>query len=44
MDPVEGIDTREDRIEAMRVLAAGNMIKMCLLGAVLALQVRGIGS
>lgn len=40
MDPIENVDTREDRIEAMRILAAGNMIMMALLGAVLALQVR----
>jgi len=35
--PVE-VDTREDRIEAMRVLAAGNTIITLLLGAILALQ------
>lgn len=38
VDPVEE-DTREDRIEAMRVLAAGNTIIVVLLGAILALQV-----
>lgn len=38
VDPVE-VDTREDRIEAMRVLAAGNTIIVVLLGAILALQV-----
>ena len=39
VDPVADVDTREDRIEAMRVLAAGNTIIMVLLGAVLCLQV-----
>ena len=39
VDPVAGVDTREDRIEAMRILAAGNTIIMVLLGAVLFLQV-----
>ncbi|EJD07547.1 uncharacterized protein FOMMEDRAFT_137824 [Fomitiporia mediterranea MF3/22] len=38
VDPVVDVDTREDRIEAMRVLAAGNTIIMVLLGAVLCLQ------
>lgn len=33
------VDTREDRIEAMRVLAAGNSIMMVVLGAILVLQV-----
>ena len=33
------VDTREDRIEAMRVLAAGNTIMMVILGAILVLQV-----
>ncbi|KAJ3530684.1 hypothetical protein NM688_g7675 [Phlebia brevispora] len=37
--PVEGVDTREDQIEALRVLSAGNTIIIVLLGAVLALQV-----
>ncbi|KIM68113.1 hypothetical protein SCLCIDRAFT_1209510 [Scleroderma citrinum Foug A] len=32
------VDTREDRIEAMRVLAAGNSIMMVVLGAILVLQ------
>ncbi|KAG6333542.1 hypothetical protein ID866_5553 [Astraeus odoratus] len=32
------VDTRADRIEAMRVLAAGNTIMMVVLGAILALQ------
>jgi ABC-type Fe3+ transport system permease subunit len=39
--PVEGVDTREDQIEAMRVLSAGNTLIMVLLGGILALQVRG---
>jgi hypothetical protein len=37
--PAENVDTREDRIEAMRLLAAGNTIVMVILGAILALQV-----
>ncbi|KAI0296013.1 hypothetical protein BC826DRAFT_1006727 [Russula brevipes] len=40
--PVEGVDTREDQIEALRVLSAGNALIMVLLGGVLALQVREI--
>jgi len=36
--PVEGVDTREDQIEALRVLSAGNALIMVLLGGVLALQ------
>lgn len=39
--PVEDVDTREDQIEAMRVLSAGNTLIMVLLGGILALQVRG---
>ena len=39
VEPLEGVDTREDRIDAMRVLAAGNTIIVVLLGAILALQV-----
>lgn len=38
--PVVDIDTRDDQIEAMRVLSAGNTIMVVLLGAVLVLQVR----
>lgn len=38
-NPVEGVDTREDQIEALRILSAGNTIIIVLLGAVLALQV-----
>lgn len=37
--PVEGVDTREDQIDALRVLSAGNTLIMVLLGGVLALQV-----
>jgi ER membrane protein SH3 len=37
--PLEGVDTREDRIEAMRVLSAGNVMIMVGLGAILILQV-----
>lgn len=36
--PVEGVDTREDQIEALRLLSAGNTIIIALLGMVLALQ------
>lgn len=39
-DPVVGVDTREDQIEALRILSAGNTIIIVLLGAVLTLQVR----
>jgi hypothetical protein len=38
--PVESVDTREDQIEALRLLSAGNTLIMVLLGGVLALQVR----
>ncbi|KII85800.1 hypothetical protein PLICRDRAFT_44206 [Plicaturopsis crispa FD-325 SS-3] len=38
VDPVPDVDTRNDQIEAMRVLAAGNTIIAVLLGAILALQ------
>ena len=38
VDPVVGVDTRGDQVEAMRVLAAGNVIVVGLLGAILALQ------
>ncbi|EIM80514.1 uncharacterized protein STEHIDRAFT_37844, partial [Stereum hirsutum FP-91666 SS1] len=36
--PLEGIDTREDQIEAAKVLSAGNTIIMVLLGSVLLMQ------
>ena len=38
-NPVVDVDTREDQIEALRILSAGNTIIIVLLGAVLALQV-----
>ena len=38
VDPVPGVDTREDQVEAMRVLSAGNVIMILSLGAVLILQ------
>jgi len=38
VDPVKDVDTREDRIEAMRILAASNTIIVVLLGAILVLQ------
>ena len=37
--PVEGVDTREDQIEALCVLSAGNTLIIVPLGGVLALQV-----
>ena len=40
VEPVPDVDTLEDRIEAMRVLSAGNTIMMVLLGGILTLQVR----
>lgn len=33
------VDTRADRIEALRILSAGNTIMMVVLGAILVLQV-----
>ena len=42
--PVEGVDTREDQIEALRVLSAGNTLIIVLLGGVLVLQVRETAS
>lgn len=38
-NPVPNVDTREDQIEALRVLSAGNTIIIVLLGAILVLQV-----
>ncbi|KAH7890691.1 Shr3 amino acid permease chaperone [Phlebopus sp. FC_14] len=32
------VDTREDRVEALRILSAGNTIMMIILGAILVLQ------
>lgn len=40
--PLEGIDTREDQIEAAKVLSAGNTIIMVLLGSVLVMQVSSL--
>jgi len=39
VDPVKDVDTREDQIMAVRVLAAGNVIIISCLGLILALQV-----
>ena len=39
VNPVENVDTREDRVEAMRILSAGNVIIVACLGLILALQV-----
>lgn len=36
------VDTREDQVEALRVLAAGNTLIMVCLGLVLTLQVRSL--
>ncbi|KAH9946517.1 Shr3 amino acid permease chaperone [Amylocystis lapponica] len=36
--PVPGVDSREDQIEALRILSAGNTIIIVLLGAVLIMQ------
>ena len=38
-DPVPDVDTKEDQIEALRILSAGNTIIIVLLGGVLVLQV-----
>ncbi|KZP26659.1 hypothetical protein FIBSPDRAFT_854713 [Athelia psychrophila] len=38
VEPVKGVDSREDQIEAMRVLGAGNTIIIVLLIGVLLLQ------
>ena len=38
--PVAGVDTRDDQIEAIQVLSAGNTLIMLLLGGILVLQVR----
>jgi hypothetical protein len=40
VEPVPNVDTLEDRIEALRVLSAGNTIIIVLLGIILSLQVR----
>ncbi|GBE86393.1 Secretory component protein [Sparassis crispa] len=37
-DPVPDVDTRADQVEALRVLSAGNVIAVVLLGAILVLQ------
>ncbi|KAI0080162.1 hypothetical protein K474DRAFT_350062 [Panus rudis PR-1116 ss-1] len=39
--PIEGVDTREDQIEALRILSAGNVIMIVLLVGILVLQVCG---
>jgi hypothetical protein len=36
------VDTREDQVEALRVLAAGNTLIVVCLGLALALQVRSL--
>jgi len=38
VNPVENVDTREDRVEAMRILSAGNVIVVACLGLILVLQ------
>ncbi|KAI0716016.1 Shr3 amino acid permease chaperone [Cerioporus squamosus] len=37
-DPVTDVDTEQDRVEALRILSAGNTIIILLLGGILALQ------
>ncbi|KAI0091784.1 Shr3 amino acid permease chaperone [Irpex rosettiformis] len=37
-EPVPGVDTHSDQVEALRILSAGNTIIIVLLGAVLVLQ------
>ncbi len=37
-DPLPDVDSQEDRVEALRILSAGNTIIIVLLGAILALQ------
>lgn len=39
-DPIPNVDSEQDRLEALRILSAGNTIIIVLLGGVLALQVR----
>lgn len=39
VNPVENVDTREDQVEAMRILSAGNVIIVACLGLILSLQV-----
>jgi hypothetical protein len=39
VNPVENVDTREDQVEAMRILSAGNVIIVACLGLILVLQV-----
>ncbi|CAL1714864.1 unnamed protein product [Somion occarium] len=36
--PVEGVDTREDQVEALRILSAGNVIIIVMLIGILVLQ------
>jgi len=38
VDPVSGVDTKEDQIEAMRVLCAGNVINVFLIIGILSFQ------
>ena len=40
VDPVPDVDTEEDRVEALRILSAGNTIIIACLVGVLVLQVR----
>lgn len=39
VNPVRDVDTREDQVEAMRVLSAGNVIIIATLVLILVLQV-----
>jgi heme/copper-type cytochrome/quinol oxidase subunit 4 len=40
VQPLPNVDSQDDRVEAMRILAAGNTIMIVLLGSILVLQVR----
>lgn len=42
--PVEGVDTREDQVEALRILSAGNVIIIVMLIGILVLQVSTLKS
>ncbi|OJT09653.1 hypothetical protein TRAPUB_13906 [Trametes pubescens] len=42
-DPLPDVDSQEDRVEALRILSAGNTIIIVLLGAILALQASRAG-
>nr|KAI0047254.1 hypothetical protein FA95DRAFT_1606263 [Auriscalpium vulgare] len=37
-NPIKDVDTRDDQVDALRILSAGNVVNMALLGLVLVLQ------